>query len=82
MRDGSARPVLIVTCVTVFLFVPDAAFAYGGPGSIVSGIGALLAAVAAIAAAVVGFFWFPLKRLIERLRGGRQDDEDDVAEAV
>ena len=37
---------------------PDAALAYGGPGSVISGIGALLAAIAAVGAAIFGFFWF------------------------
>ena len=44
-------------------FVPDAALAYGGPGSVISGIGAFLAAVAALLATLFGFIWFPLKRL-------------------
>jgi len=42
---------------------------YGGPGSVISGIGALLAALAALVAAIFGFFWFPLKRLLRKLRG-------------
>lgn len=46
---------------------------YGGPGSVISGIGALLAALAALAAAVFGFLWFPLKRLARKLRS---DDEE------
>ena len=49
--------------VIAVLFVPDAALAYGGPGSVISGIGAFLAAVAAILATLFGFIWFPLKRL-------------------
>lgn len=57
--------------------------AYGGPGSIVSGLGALLAVLAAVAAAVVGFFWFPIKRLINSFRDGadEEDEEPEVAEA-
>lgn len=82
MGGRSMRTVLFATAGTALLFVPDAAYAYGGPGSIVSGIGALLAAVAAVAAAVVGFLWFPLKRVIQKLRSGPKDEEDDVAEAV
>ncbi|MCS4201459.1 hypothetical protein [Salinibacter ruber] len=47
----------------VALLAPEAALAYGGPGSVISGIGAFLAAVAALLATLFGFIWFPLKRL-------------------
>ena len=47
----------------VIVLVPESALAYGGPGSVISGIGAFLAAVAAILATLFGFIWFPLKRL-------------------
>lgn len=66
------------------LLVPDTAVAYGGPGSVISGIGALLAAVAAIGAAIFGFLWFPLKRLYQKLSGEDEEEGDverEVAEA-
>ena len=49
--------------LAVAIFTPEAALAYGGPGSVISGIGAFLAAVAALLATLFGFIWFPLKRL-------------------
>jgi preprotein translocase subunit SecG len=49
--------------VAVIVLVPESALAYGGPGSVISGIGAFLAAVAALLATLFGFIWFPLKRL-------------------
>jgi hypothetical protein len=57
----SLRIALLLTA-TVFL-APEAALAYGGPGSVISGIGAFLAAVAALLATLFGFIWCPLKRL-------------------
>lgn len=51
-----------------FLAGPETAHAYGGPGSVISGIGAFLAAVAALLAALFGFIWFPLKRLYHKIR--------------
>lgn len=54
---------------------PDFAHAYGGPGSVISGIGTLLAALAAILAAIFGFVWFPLKRLIQKM----QDDQESAS---
>lgn len=84
----SARTVitLLAAVVLALTLTPDPLLAYGGPGSVISGIGALLAAVAAIGAAVFGFVWFPLKRLLRRIRGGDEgagapDDEagEDLA---
>lgn len=78
LRFATAAAVAAMT----LLSVPRAAHAYGGPGSVVSGIGALLAAVAAVGAAVVGFFWFPLKRLIRNLRGRSDDAEGETAQVT
>ena len=58
------------------LFVPEAALAYGGPGSVISGIGAFLAAVAAILATLFGFIWFPLKRLYKSWAEEETPDEE------
>lgn len=54
---------------------PEPTFAYGGPGSVISGIGALLAAVVALLASLLGFIWFPLKRLYKSMT-------NDEAEAI
>lgn len=54
------------------LGLPDAAYAYGGPGSVISGIGTLLAALAAIVASLFGFLWFPLKRLYRKMQGEQE----------
>ncbi|MBL8722437.1 MAG: hypothetical protein JNK49_00235 [Planctomycetes bacterium] len=42
---------------------------YVGPGAALSAIGAFLALLAAAVCAVVGFVWYPLKRLLRRRRG-------------
>jgi hypothetical protein len=44
------------------------ALAYIGPGAGISAVGALLALVAAIALAIVGFVWYPIKRLRRSMR--------------
>lgn len=75
MTFDTARRVS-VTLLFLALLIPGTALAYGGPGSIVSGIGALLATVAAIGAAVLGFFWFPAKRVLRSIRG--EDEERDT----
>lgn len=45
-----------------------AAQAYIGPGAGLSAIGAALALVAAVALAIVGFVWYPVKRLLKARR--------------
>lgn len=64
--------------VLVFVSLPEVAQAYGGPGSVISGIGAFLALVAALLASLLGFIWFPLKRLYQKIAG----DEDPSTEAA
>jgi hypothetical protein len=43
--------------------------AYVGPGAGLSAVGSLLSVVAALLFAVVGFIWYPLKRLFRRGKG-------------
>jgi len=42
--------------------------AYIGPGAGLSAIGALVAVVVGIVVALLGFVWYPIKRLMRRLR--------------
>lgn len=44
------------------------ALAYIGPGAGISAIGSLVALLATVALALVGFVWYPLKRLRRRMR--------------
>lgn len=71
-----ARVIFLI--LTILLVSPDAAFAYGGPGSVISGIGAALAAIAALLATLFGFIWFPLKRLYKSMT----EDETSTEEAT
>lgn len=79
MRMRSRLICVVLALVVATVLGPDVAYAYGGPGSIISGIGALLAAVAAIGAAIFGFLWFPAKRLLKKIRS-RKDKEVVEAE--
>jgi len=53
----------------IILF-PDMAFAYVGPGAGLSAIGSLLVLVGAIVLAIIGFVWYPVRRLVLRRRTG------------
>ena len=47
---------------------PEAGHAYMGPGAGLGAIGTLLALIGAVLLAVVGFVWYPVKRLIRSRR--------------
>jgi hypothetical protein len=58
---------------------PASALAYVGPGAGLSAIGSVLAFIAAILAAILGFLWYPLKRIL-RQRRMRRTAESKSAE--
>jgi hypothetical protein len=51
--------------VTVLVYA-EPSYAYMGPGSGLAAIGSLLSLVGAVLLAIVGFVWFPLKRLLRK----------------
>jgi hypothetical protein len=58
------------------------AAAYVGPGAGISVIGAALALIAGAILAVVGFVWYPTKRLLRYLRQGRSTPNSASADHV
>lgn len=76
--DTRSRSVSIfcVALCAVALLTPEALHAYGGPGSVVTGLGALLAVLAAIGAAIFGFVWYPVKRIVRKIRGSAEEEGD------
>lgn len=55
----------------LFVF-PMPAYAYVGPGIGLTAIGAALAFFAAVFLVIVGFVWYPVKRLRQRLKAKRE----------
>ena len=55
-------------CIAVGLLFAPSVFAYVGPGAGLSAIGSVLAFVGAILLIIIGFLWYPLKRLIKALK--------------
>ena len=54
-------------------FDPIAPFlAYVGPGGALSAIGSFLALVGAVLLALIGFVWYPFKRLMRKRRAQRE----------
>ena len=55
---------LILTALMLTVLSPSLAFAYVGPGAGLSALGSLLALFGALALGVIGFLWYPLRRLL------------------
>ena len=51
---------------------PQVAWAYAGPGSGLTVIGAALAFIGSVLLAIVGFIWYPIKRLLRRKTARRE----------
>jgi hypothetical protein len=67
-RCDAAPPtrLLLPTLAAVTALGPSVAHAYIGPGAGLTAIGTVLALLAAVLFAVVGFLWYPIKRLLKR----------------
>lgn len=61
------------------LLLPSVAHAYIGPGAGISAIGAALALVAAVFFAVVGFVWYPVKRLLRKRKAAETTADSPTA---
>jgi hypothetical protein len=71
-----------LTVVSFWLATPRVAEAYIGPGAGISVIGTAVAFLGAVVFALVGFVWYPLKRLRAAMRNGRTGgDRDERASA-
>ncbi len=53
-------------------------FAYIGPGTGLSALGAFLAILAGIFVTIFGFFWYPIKRLLGK--GKKTQEPDSVTD--
>jgi hypothetical protein len=50
--------------------------AYIGPGTGLSAIGAFLAVAAGITVAIIGFFWYPIKRLLGKSKKAQEPEPE------
>jgi len=63
---------LISLSMSIWLFSGQAV-AYIGPGAGLSAIGSLLALLGALILAIVGFIWYPVKRLMSNRKAAKQE---------
>ena len=60
-------------------FFADSAFAYVGPGLGLGVIGAVVGIVLTVLFAVIGLFWYPIKRMIKNKNKTEDTDNNDVS---
>lgn len=62
--------------VAALALMPQTAAAYVGPGAGLTAIGTILALVGAVFLAIVGFVWYPVKRMLKRQPAAPEVTED------
>jgi hypothetical protein len=67
---------LFVFIFTFFFYIDNAA-AYVGPGLGLGAIGAFIGVVVTVILAIMGLFWYPLKRLYRSMRSMLTRNESD-----
>lgn len=68
---------LVKTVAIFFLFGFSPVYAYIGPGAGLTAIGSFIALAMAILVAVVGFLWFPVKRMLKKRSNRRKPDDSN-----
>ena len=63
--------------VIIILFQPMHILAYVGPGTGMSAIGTFIAFILGISVAILGFIWYPIKRLLKR-KSKEPDQVNDI----
>jgi hypothetical protein len=69
------RVIVLFGAAAAVLALPAGASAYIGPGAGVSVLGTVVAFVGAVVFAIVGFVWYPIKRLFAAIRRARRSAE-------
>lgn len=76
MKNNINKALIISIFVVVSL--PKIIFAYIGPGTGLSAIGSALACLAGIFVTILGFLWYPIKRLLGK--GEKSQEPDQIVD--
>ncbi len=72
----------ILICALLFvILIPQPAMAYVGPGTGIAALGALLAIIAGVIAAIFGFLWYPIKRLLRKRKKAKNENTKEREKA-
>jgi pilus assembly protein TadC len=77
----SKLPAICTLSVLMSSVVVLPSHAYIGPGAGISAIGSLVALVGAILLAIVGFVWYPFKRMMRRRKAAAADETIQTPDA-
>jgi hypothetical protein len=64
--------------IALLLAVPQVAVAYIGPGAGIAAIGTVLALIAGILLAIVAFIWYPIKRLLAKIKKKKMTNKEGI----
>jgi len=78
---GKMKLLCGVAVCALLLLAPGVAHAYIGPGVGISAVGTLFALAGAIVFAIVGFVWYPIRRMIRAVRRKRRTDGSETLSA-
>ena len=70
----------VMSIVIIAVFFSQEAFAYVGPGTGLSAIGAFLALIVGVFVTVMGFLWYPIKRLLGKKKLQEPDQKKNEDE--
>lgn len=67
-------PIVLFTMATLLLLAENAA-AYIGPGASIGAIATVIALVGAVLLGIVGFVWYPIKRLLGKRNNAKSNEK-------
>ena len=65
------RTVGLIACAAFLCAFPAHAFAYVGPGLGAGALAAVLGVAGGLVMLIVGVIWYPIKRILRRIRPGK-----------
>lgn len=71
---------LPILALSFVMLTPATAAAYIGPGAGLGALGSLLALLGAALLVIVGFVWYPVKRVMAKWKAAHADEEDNDGE--